>query len=815
MKLKHLLFAFGLMAVCNSSFADDKSTTKTPVNGYPDFALGADLSWTSRIENDNLYTYYRGNVVNSSEITNIASMASDYGLDAVRLRVWVNPSNDVAKTGFSFKVSGTTYESIGTQGYSSVDDLVSLAKRFAAQGQRIMVSFQLSDTWADPARQFIPAAWADCTTTDQLKQKVVDHITEVLTLLHDANVNVAWVQIGNETNTGMLKYQLPSSTSSTTTVSSVSYGCEVGNNSQTTTNFVNVFKAAAEAAKAVYPETKTVLHLTKAAVWSTFNWSLNLLVKAGLNSEMCDLIGLSLYPGIDDSRDSYTADWKKYADYGLTTINNIYSKYGFRTILCEIGMNNEYSYSTNVSGLSDSDVQAAHIAQCNKDIRAYTQYLIDNLNTSSSTCEGLFYWEPEGDYLDSYSKGACVSITPDANWTRDKVTANDFWKVCQENSTFPAGGLKEYSLNANAEVDPLYIVGDFNSWNYTSPAQFDYDSATGLYSFTADCTGSNGLWLSISTDKSSETAFKAAQYAPISTPTNGVTVNYSKSSNGFAVPYSAQWQITINPARGTINLYTTDANGSSNYETLYYYVYDKTGAADSKTALSTTDGVIYSATGNTFPNQSTNLDFCITNEEWTSVWRSPSGQWNEVPYGEEIEMTKGGPNNNWIWGWTLASTDYVWFNATTGHLLISASSECPWESTSTGTEYTFSYDNSSTQWNAVYAYILDADGKQLTGAWPGIRMDADGGNIYKCVLTLTTTPVSISFSDGLNRSTTYDFENGKQYAYTSSIKVINTNDDNAKTVYYNLEGVRLNRPMQGVNIVKKGNTVKKIIVRNN
>lgn len=804
------------MAVCNLSFADNKSTTKTPVNGYPDFALGADVSWTNRIEDNKMYTYYRGNVVNSSEITNIASMVSDYGIDAIRLRVWVDPTNEVAKTGFKFTASGYTYESIGTKGYSSVDDMVSLAKRFAAQGQRIMVSFQLSDTWADPGRQFIPASWASCTTTDQLKEKVVAHITEVLTLLHNANVNVAWVQIGNETNTGMLKYQLPTSTSTTTTVQSVSYGCEVSNNSQTTTNFVNVFKAAADASRAIYPNVKTVLHLTKAANWSTFNWSLNLLVKAGLNTEMCDLIGLSLYPGLDDNRDSYTSDWQKYADYGIETINKIYSTYGFRTILCEIGMNNEYSYNTDLTNVADADVQAAHIAQCNKDIRAYTQYLIDKLGKQSSTCEGLFYWEPEGDYLDNYSKGACVSITPDAVWTRDKVTANDFWKVCKENSTFPAGGLKEYSLNEKAEVSPFYIVGGFNAWNYTEPAKFDYDSATGLYSFTADCSGDNGLWLSISTDKSSETNFKSSQYAPISSPTNGVTVNLSKSSGGFTVPYySGTWQITINLSRSTINLYSTDKNSSNEYETLYYYVYDKDGATDTKAELSTADGTIYSATGNTFPNQSTNIDFCITNEDWSSMWRSPEGQWYGIERDKEIELTKGGANNCYIWGWTLAATDYVWFNASNGHLLITASSECPWETTGTGKEYSFTYDNSSTQWNAVYAYILDADGNQLSGVWPGIRMDVDASNIYKCVMTLMTEPAYVSFSDGLNRSVTFDFENGKQYSSTTSVKGINAGNSDGKTVYYNLQGIQLSSPAQGVNIVKQGNSVKKIIIKAN
>lgn len=813
MKTIRTLTACLLLTVCSSLFANDNSTTKTPVNGYPDFALGVDVSWTNRIEDSKLYTYYRGNAASSTEITNIPSMVSDYGFDAVRLRVWVNPSNDVAKSGFSFTADGYSYENIGTQGYCDADDMASIAKRFAAQGQRIMVAFQLSDTWADPARQFIPAEWADCTTNEQLKEKVANHITEVLTMLHDANVNVAWVQIGNETNTGMLKYQLPASSAKTTTVQSVDFGCEVGTNTQTTSNFITIFNAAAEASKAIYPDAKTVLHLSKASKWDTVSWSMNLLVKAGLDSKMCDLIGLSLYPGIDDGRDSYTSEWQKYADLGISTINKIYSTYGFRTILCEIGMNNEYSYSTDIDDVDASLQQAAHIEQCNKDVRDFTQYLIDNLKVKQSTCDGLFYWEPEGDYIDDYIKGACVSISPGATWPRDKVTANDFWKVCQENSTFPDGGLKDYVLNPGAEADALYIVGGFNGWDYANPAEFGYDSATGLYTFTADCTGDNGLWLSVSTSKASETDFKASQYAPVSSAENGVTVNLSKSSSGFAVPYAATWQITVNLARGTINLYTTDANSSAGYETLYYYVYDKNGATGSYTELSTTDGTVYSATGNTFPNESTSLDFCITNADWTSVWRSPEGQWLGVERDKEIELTKGGANNCYVYGWTLAASDYVWFNSSTGGLLITASSECPWSEAGDGKEYSFTYDNSETQWDMVFAYLLDADGNQLSGAWPGIRMDEGTDNIYSCTATLAAEPALISFSDGLNKSETYSFESGKQYSATTMIEGVNSNAADGKVVFYNLQGIRLEHPAQGVNIAKSGNSARKFIKR--
>ncbi|MCC8176963.1 MAG: arabinogalactan endo-1,4-beta-galactosidase [Bacteroidales bacterium] len=445
----------GLLAVSALTMTA-ADATMTPVDGYPRLALGADVSWTPYIETNHLHQYYTGTEATSDALTTIPAMLMDHGIDAVRLRVWVNPKTDMAMSGFTFTADGYEYEEMSTYGTCSVDEMVALAKRLAKQGHRVMVSFQLSDMWADPGRQFIPEAWNDCTSVDDLSAYVCGHITEVLTLLHNANVNVAWTQIGNEVNNGMLKWKVPSA--SGTTVTSEEWGCEISQKvpnvpSETTKNFVRVFTDASRAAKEIYPGTKTVLHLTKTVNWSTLNWSLNLLDKAGFSTDICDYIGLSLYPGLDDGQDVYTAKWKTYADLGITTINNIYAKYGFRTILAEMGMNNEYSLSANTEGVSAADLQKCYIDQCNTDVAAFTQYLIEKLDTDESTCDGLFYWEPETDYMKNYAKGACVSITPGASWPRDKVTANAWWTTVEAHSTFPAGGLEEYRINDDTTPD--------------------------------------------------------------------------------------------------------------------------------------------------------------------------------------------------------------------------------------------------------------------------------------------------------------------------------------------------------------------------
>lgn len=458
-----IIFALACAIAAAAHAADP---TLTPANGYPKFALGADVSWTPYIEQNKTCAYYKSANTSADQLTNVAEMVTDHGIDAVRLRVWVNPKAKMAMSGFSYKAWNSSYTSMSTFGTCSVEEMTTLARRFAAQGQRVMVVFQMSDQWTDPGSQFIPESWAGCASADQLAAKAAEHVSEVLNILYDNNVNVAWVQIGNETNSGMLAWELPANNGDA--VKTAAYGCllEASGNvpAQTAYNFAKVFNACADAAKQIYPQTKTVLHLANADKWSALNWVLNLLNKAGVTKAKCDYIGLSLYPGLSDGQTDYTAKWKTYADLAISSIKSIYSSYGFRTLLAEIGMNNEYSLSADVSNVSAANRQAAYIQQCNTDVKAFTQYLIDQLAPAQSTCDGLFYWEPETDYIKDYTRGACVSATPGASWPRDKVVANAWWTAVKENSTFPDGGLVPYdnasnslgSAAANTDSDPSY-----------------------------------------------------------------------------------------------------------------------------------------------------------------------------------------------------------------------------------------------------------------------------------------------------------------------------------------------------------------------
>src|SRR4029078_10337897 len=67
----------------------------------------------------------------------------------------------------------------------------------------IMIDFHYSDTWADPGHQAKPASWSTMDFAT-MKQALSDYTTSVLNALKSNGITPEWVQIGNETNDGML-----------------------------------------------------------------------------------------------------------------------------------------------------------------------------------------------------------------------------------------------------------------------------------------------------------------------------------------------------------------------------------------------------------------------------------------------------------------------------------------------------------------------------------------------------------------------------------------------------------------------------------
>jgi len=293
------------------------------------FARGADISWCTEMEAD-------GRVFRDAEGTEMELFAlmKQIGMTAIRLRVWVNP---------------TKY---GYGAWCDKADVLAKAKRAHAQGLDLMIDFHYSDFFADPGTQNTPLDWADYPM-DQLKRAMAEHTKDVLQTLKAEDIEPRWVQVGNETNSGMLNPM----------------GNIDWNKSGTAryTNYVMLSNAGYDAVKEVLPDAQVIIHLggTENAKWFFTDFK-----AAG---GKFDMIGLSHYPT--------TAEWNSSSS-SATHSNINAAKYVSEAIetfhvpvmICETGFE---SWRPEVASEVMHDLMSRM--------------------KSIPQCAGVFYWEPEVD----------------------------------------------------------------------------------------------------------------------------------------------------------------------------------------------------------------------------------------------------------------------------------------------------------------------------------------------------------------------------------------------------------------------------------
>ncbi|PQJ79112.1 glycosyl hydrolase 53 family protein [Polaribacter porphyrae] len=305
-------------------------------NGYnfntKKIAKGADISWMTEMESDGFT--WKDNDGNTKELL---PLLKEYDLDAVRLRVWVNPDNS------------------GANGWCDIDDLVVKAEKANVNNQDIMITIHYSDWWADPGKQTKPAAWSNYSVS-QLETAVANHTTDILNALKAKGITPKWVQIGNETNNGMLWTTGKASTGGFA-------------------NYAKFLNAGANAVKTFNSNIKTILHIASGNDNALFRWNIDGLQNNGFQINKFDIIGMSLYP--DEN------NWKSYVDDTYDNMIDLKSRYNKEVMMVEIG----FSYSRQ-----DITYQ-------------YITYMIEK--TKQADGLGVFYWEPIArSPFTSYGKGA-------------------------------------------------------------------------------------------------------------------------------------------------------------------------------------------------------------------------------------------------------------------------------------------------------------------------------------------------------------------------------------------------------------------------
>ena len=145
-------------------------------------------------------------------------------------------------------------------------------------------------------------------------------------------------------------------------------------------------------------------------------------------------------------------------------------------------------------------------------------------------------------------------------------------------------------------------------------------------------------------------------------------------------------------------------------------------------------------------------------------------------------------------------------------------------------EYHAYFDNSKLNWSNVYAYCWDdnnQESKAFSGGWPGKKLtetvQQDGKTYYHFTFTYEgelSNPMIIFNNGSGDQSGDKEFVNNGIYTKDgqtgefSGIGDIVIDETDATAEYYNLQGVRIDRPTEaGVYIIRRGNKVTKTIIR--
>jgi arabinogalactan endo-1,4-beta-galactosidase len=315
-KIVLLIVVFVGLLLCSACQKDNTTEAKvTSTNDTAAFAKGADVSWVTQMEASNIRFYN-----SAGTATECMTLLKSLGVNSIRLRAWVNPSG----------------------GWCNTKDLLVKALRAKNLGMRIMIDFHYSDTWADPSDQAIPVAWASLGFS-ALETAMTNYTTNVLDTLKTNGITPEWVQVGNETGNGMM--------------------WPAGNATTSMANYAALVTTGYNAVKAVFPNTKVIIHLQNGYDNSLYEWLFDGLKN---NGAKWDVIGMSLYPS--------TTDWSSYNTQCLANMNDMVSRYGSEVMICEVGMPWD-SPTICQSFLTDLIAKVKSVSN-NKGL-------------------GVFYWEPE------------------------------------------------------------------------------------------------------------------------------------------------------------------------------------------------------------------------------------------------------------------------------------------------------------------------------------------------------------------------------------------------------------------------------------
>lgn len=288
-----------------------------------------------------------------AEISDLLPWLYDEGMNAMRVRLFVNPKDH--KTKYPSKYDPNACQDL--------EYITPLCKRIVDNGFKLMLDFHYSDTWADPAKQWIPESWRGLTD-EQMYQKIYDYTKETLLKLKDAGVTPAFIQPGNEISYGMLWGMEDDPASS---LKKAFMGSDAN-----WERFGRLLNQAILACREECPDAKIVLHTERVAQTNVLTNFYDKMKKLGVDY---DIIGLSYYP--------YFHGDMTTLDRALSTLQTRYPEKNI--MIVETG----YSYKWEVPGTAHDFSGKWAYSEEGQD--AFAKDLVATLEKYDRV-DGLFWW---------------------------------------------------------------------------------------------------------------------------------------------------------------------------------------------------------------------------------------------------------------------------------------------------------------------------------------------------------------------------------------------------------------------------------------
>ena len=379
------------------------SLTSISINKY----VGGDISLLPKYEERGAIYYNE----NGTRITNMLNYLKTSGLNAMRVRLFVDPSMAGAED----------------QGEGVCQDLpfvLALSQRIKTAGFDLLLDIHYSDTWTDPGQHSTPSSWTEASA---LADSVYSYTRRVLNAMIAVGAAPDFIQVGNEVTYGMLW----------PTGHCYPNGGNFG--SGTFETFANYLKQGVKACREVCPTAKIVVHTEMSRssnVISFYNTLKNYTTDF-------DIIGLSYYP---------------YWHGGLSTLNDLLTtletSYPAKKIqIVETGYPHAY-YPSGASYDLQSTWPATEAGQ-----KAFAAALIEVLNAHSSV-NGLYWWFPEAN---EYGINYVNHVTTD--WYNCGWWDNQNGQVMDALFEMPKF-LDDITPSDSASI---YIVGGEGNWSLTEP----------------------------------------------------------------------------------------------------------------------------------------------------------------------------------------------------------------------------------------------------------------------------------------------------------------------------------------------------------